>query len=585
MAVAQATAVVQTTGMGAGVTAVCLALTASRDGGPACVLPFESHTPLARMITQLRLNGIDHIIVLTRPAWVDACRSVGRRDAEVVADDTLPGMLERIADIADAAPADLLLVHGDVVTHDGAVANLLADPRVRTGVLSTSRTMPGLLAPRLRITRGRVVACESAYHSVQAHNSALLALCKIGASDLGEAAVAARELAALTTSAVPDPWDEELAGKIADRGATVLAEHAGLAVLADQIEAAGPRPAGFPDPATLRRQIADEYRLRVTLPAEALRDDPLPLIVVGLIRRDVLLTTAHLRQLYWDRPVSVADADLAHDELAAVDEDAVQLASAVKATDGFFTTFFVSPYSRYIARWAARRGLTPNQVTTASMLLGLLAALAFASADDAGLVAGAVLLQVAFTADCVDGQLARYTRQFSRLGAWLDSVFDRGKEYVVYAGLAVGAGVRGDGEGIWLLAAAALALQTFRHFIDFSYAAQQHQALAVSVRHPVKVPDEGDISRWEGAIGDVEQSTSVLQRLGRSGIRTSVAFESQPWRRWLKRIIVLPIGERFALISLTAALAGPRTTFTWLLVCGLVATVYVTTGRVLRSFA
>jgi hypothetical protein len=48
---------------------------------------------------------------------------------------------------------------------------------------------------------------------------------------------------------------------------------------------------------------------------------------------------------------------------------------------------------------------------------------------------------------------------------------------------------------------------------------------------------------------------------------------------------VLPIGERFALISLTAAIAGPRTTFIWLLVWGLVATAYVTTGRVLRSFA
>ena len=37
--------------------------------------------------------------------------------------------------------------------------------------------------------------------------------------------------------------------------------------------------------------------------------------------------------------------------------------------------------------------------------------------------------------DCVDGQLARYTRQFSKLGAWLDSIFDRTKEYVVFAGL------------------------------------------------------------------------------------------------------------------------------------------------------
>ena len=74
-----------------------------------------------------------------------------------------------------------------------------------------------------------------------------------------------------------------------------------------------------------------------------------------------------------------------------------------------------------------------------SWLIGIGAAVAFAFGTRPGLIAGAVLLQIAFTFDCVDGQLARYTHTFTRLGAWLDSVFDRGKEYVVFAGLAIGA--------------------------------------------------------------------------------------------------------------------------------------------------
>src|SRR5689334_11396396 len=64
----------------------------------------------------------------------------------------------------------------------------------------------------------------------------------------------------------------------------------------------------------------------------------------------------------------------ARQAVAAVDDEAVRLKSAVKSRDGFFTTFFISPYSRYIARWCARRGLTPNQVTTASLLTALIAA-------------------------------------------------------------------------------------------------------------------------------------------------------------------------------------------------------------------
>ncbi len=47
-----------------------------------------------------------------------------------------------------------------------------------------------------------------------------------------------------------------------------------------------------------------------------------------------------------------AAAESARDE---VDDEAVRLRSAVKAHDGFFTTFAISPYSRYIARWCARR--------------------------------------------------------------------------------------------------------------------------------------------------------------------------------------------------------------------------------------
>ena len=567
------------------ITAICLALAERDDGGPACLLPAGDELLLTRLVSQLRWHGAERVVLLTRPEWVEACAAAAGAGVDVEGHADLSGMLTRIADVVDDATSDLLLAHADVLTHDGVLAGMLADPRVRSGVLSMSRMMPGLQAPRLRISRGRVVASESAYHSVKSHNGYLLGICKIGRADLGEAAAAARELAGLSAAGLPDRWDDEFAGKVADRGARVLADQAGTVVLADQLASQGPLPDGFPRLEALRAGLAAEYRVRVALPAEALRDDPLPLMVVGLIRRDVMMTSAYLRELFWDRPLSADDAARAYHQMAAIDEDGVLLDSAVKSTDGFFTTFFVSTYSRYLARWAARHGFTPNQVTSVSMLLGLLAALAFATGRTAGMIAGAILLQIAFTADCVDGQLARYTRQFSKLGAWLDSVFDRGKEYVVYAGLAVGAVVNGAGAGIWMLAASALALQTFRHYIDFSYAAQQHQALAASVRGSIKAPDEGGMTTWEMTVDRADRSSSVLQRIGRSGIRTSVAFERQPWRKWAKRIIVLPIGERFALISLTAAIWGPRSTFTWLLVWGTVAATYTATGRVLRSFA
>ncbi|MBA0125232.1 CDP-alcohol phosphatidyltransferase family protein [Haloechinothrix sp. YIM 98757] len=278
------------------------------------------------------------------------------------------------------------------------------------------------------------------------------------------------------------------------------------------------------------------------------------------------------------------------ERMEGYDEDRVLLDSAVKGSDGFFTTFFVSPYSKYIARWAARRGWTPNGVTVLSMALGIVAAVLFATGTREGLIAGAVMLQASFTLDCVDGQLARYTRTFSKLGSWLDSVFDRAKEYVAYAGLAIGAAI-GFGLDVWPLAAAAFALQTVRHAVDFSFASARHHVLSTLPALPLDQPEDRLLPgrRTEGALPEEDAlpaaRTSLLNRLGRSGAAVSRALERRSVTRWPKKIIVLPIGERMALISVTAAVWNPQVTFIALLVWGSLALLYQLTGRTLRTVA
>ncbi|MFF4905545.1 DUF5941 domain-containing protein [Streptomyces sp. NPDC001260] len=237
----------------------------------------------------------------------------------------------------------------------------------------------------------------------------------------------------------------------------------------------------------------------------------------------------------------------ARQAVADVDDEAVRLKSAVKARDGFFTTFFISPYSRYIARWCARRGLTPNQVTTASLLTALIAAGCAATGTRIGFVAAGVLLIASFVLDCTDGQLARYSLQYSTLGAWLDATFDRAKEYAYYAGLALGAARGGD--DVWALALGAMVLQTCRHVVDFSFNEANHDATA---------------------------NTSPTAAL-------SDKLDSVGWTVWVRRMIVLPIGERWAMIAVLTAVTTPRITFYVLLVGCAFAATYTTAGRVLRS--
>lgn len=233
--------------------------------------------------------------------------------------------------------------------------------------------------------------------------------------------------------------------------------------------------------------------------------------------------------------------------VAAVDDEAVRLRSAVKARDGFFTTYCISPYSRHIARWCARRGFTPNQVTTASLLTALVAAGCAATGTRGGYVAAGLLLLFSFVLDCTDGQLARYSLQYSTMGAWLDATFDRAKEYAYYAGLALGAARGGD--DVWALALGAMVLQSCRHVIDFSFNEANHDAVANS------------------------SPTAAL----------SDKLDSVGWTVWLRRMIVLPIGERWAMIAVLTAFTTPRIVFYALLVGCAFAACYTTAGRLLRS--
>ncbi len=235
----------------------------------------------------------------------------------------------------------------------------------------------------------------------------------------------------------------------------------------------------------------------------------------------------------------------------AVDDEAVRLRSAVKAHDGFFTTFFISPYSRYIARWCARRGLTPNQVTTASLLTALIAAGCAATGERGGYLAAGVLLLVSFVLDCTDGQLARYALKYSTMGAWLDATFDRAKEYAFYAGLALGAARNGD--DVWTLALAAMVLMTCRHVVDFAF-------------------NESNVDDAATPGSTAKTSLALSSRLDGVG-----------WTVWARRMIILPIGERWAMIAVLTAATSPRIVF-WALIVGCAfAACYTTAGRLLRS--
>ena len=97
-----------------------------------------------------------------------------------------------------------------------------------------------------------------------------------------------------------------------------------------------------------------------------------------------------------------------------------------------------SRLARHIARPLAATRVRPNHVTAASMLLGLAAAVGYASGAPRGMSWGAVLYVLSAILDHVDGELARLTGTSSAAGQRFDRVADLVVRFTLFAGMGIG---------------------------------------------------------------------------------------------------------------------------------------------------
>ncbi|MEU8334571.1 DUF5941 domain-containing protein [Micromonospora tulbaghiae] len=430
-------------------------------------------------------------------------RRAGAADVRVAAD------LTELADLVADATGPVLVSGADLVAHTAVLKHLATSPVGPTvALVLTDPPAPGQAT--VREERGQVVEVGAADPS-GVFGGAL----RVGAADLPALAEAARRAAGVAPGAASAP-DARLAGPVPAPGVSAV---------------------------------------------QGGRLDAVDRLVADLAARGTLIFAQRVRLLVAHRVGDEAQRAAAESAVAAVDEDRAELKLSVKERDDFFTTFFVSTWSPYVTKAAARIGIGPTGVTMVSVAFAVAAAVLFGTGGRPALVAGAVLLYLGFVLDCVDGQLARYTRHFSAWGGWLDTMADRFKEYVVYAGLGFGATHAGFRYG-WALALAAMTLQTVRHMTDTWYGALHDEA----ARRP-KV-----VSADAGGIGGKLNAAS-----------TRVQADTGSVSYWLKRTVVFPIGERWALIAIAAALFGPLVALVAVLVWGTLAFAYTGGLRTLRA--
>ncbi|MFC9631980.1 CDP-alcohol phosphatidyltransferase family protein [Streptomyces mirabilis] len=192
--------------------------------------------------------------------------------------------------------------------------------------------------------------------------------------------------------------------------------------------------------------------------------------------------------------------------------------------------------------------VSPNQITTVMVFAGVLSGVALVVPGLGGAVLSVLFTQMYLLLDCVDGEVARWRRQFSPLGVYLDRL----GAYLADAAVMVGMGIRAAelGLNLYLVAglAAAIGVLLLKSSSDLVHVARSDSGMQ-------KATDQSVVPRSSG-LARVRRLTSAvgLHRLV-NGIECTILL-------LVTAIVDLSLGDLTATKIATVAV----TAIVWLLV-------------------
>lgn len=169
--------------------------------------------------------------------------------------------------------------------------------------------------------------------------------------------------------------------------------------------------------------------------------------------------------------------------MAKVRECAVRVADAV-----------LRPVSRNTARLAVRASLSRAGLARIGLVLAVLAAVWFTEGGLRGAVAGSLLLAAVLFTDAVGAELEE--ERGDALATWLALLLARLREYVVYAGLAIG-GVATGVPNAWTWAAGALVALALYESVAAARMAPSARGTGAPSASPTPRPHESPIAAMD----------------------------------------------------------------------------------------
>lgn len=210
---------------------------------------------------------------------------------------------------------------------------------------------------------------------------------------------------------LPTDWLRDAAETIVISGATTVADPGTVAALAT---AAGPPCLAVGPPATLWRIDRRTLRTRASTTLAAPVDAPL-----------------------W-QPPATALVRVGHDLTSRREAEQALYDRLGRTGDGWFTRVVDRRFSRFLTRRLLPTGISPNQVTIVSIVIGIIGGCCFATGMPGIAAIGALLFLASTIVDGCDGEIARLTFRESAFGARLDILGDNLVHLFLFGGIASG---------------------------------------------------------------------------------------------------------------------------------------------------
>jgi phosphatidylglycerophosphate synthase len=178
-----------------------------------------------------------------------------------------------------------------------------------------------------------------------------------------------------------------------------------------------------------------------------------------------------------------------------------QLQDPRRSVDTWYGRHVMRAGSIFLTRIAIERGLTPNQITLASLIAGILSAVFFSSQ---AWLFGILFLNLWYLLDHVDGEVARYTKASSNSGFFFDTVINFIVEPLIFLG--IGCGLSGWTANPWLgLAVLAAFSSLFLGLIPMC----EDSVIFISCRKAGKLPQAAPQAKTEA---EPKDQPSLIRR-------------------------------------------------------------------------